>query len=79
MLNFLVTRIAAINLFQVNLDKPWNYLWSCYEKTPPLLPRHTSVIRRPWGENTYGIVIINPPELPINEGAWNNAHIASTG
>ena len=25
-------RIAAINLFQVDLDKPLNYLWYCYEK-----------------------------------------------
>jgi len=22
-------------LFQVDLDKPWNYLWYCYEKAPP--------------------------------------------
>ena len=28
-------RIAAINLFQVDLDKPWNYLWYCCETTPP--------------------------------------------
>jgi len=21
-----------MNLFQVDLDKPWNYLWYCYEK-----------------------------------------------
>jgi len=25
----------CINLFQVNLHKPWNYLGHCYEKTPP--------------------------------------------
>jgi len=25
-LNFLCARIAAINLFQINLDKPWNYI-----------------------------------------------------
>jgi len=29
--------IAAINLFQVDLDKPWNYFWYFYEKAfaPP--------------------------------------------
>jgi len=26
-LNFLDAGIAAINLFQFDLDKPWNYLW----------------------------------------------------
>jgi len=26
---------SCINLLQVDLDKPWNYLWYCYEKTPP--------------------------------------------
>jgi len=31
-LDFLVARIAAINLFQVDLDKTWNYLWYCCEK-----------------------------------------------
>jgi len=30
--DFLDAWIAAINLFQVNLDKPWNYRWYCYEK-----------------------------------------------
>ena len=29
-------RIAVINLFQVDLDKPWNYLRYCCEKAPPL-------------------------------------------
>jgi len=31
-------RIAAINLFQVDLDKSWNYLWYCYARgfVPPL-------------------------------------------
>jgi len=23
--------------------------------------------------------MINPPELPVNDDAWNDAHIASTG
>jgi len=33
-------RIAATNLFQVDLDKSWNYLWYCYKKgtSTPLLP-----------------------------------------
>jgi len=31
-LNFLGARIAAINLFQFDRDKPWNYLWYCFEK-----------------------------------------------
>ena len=26
---------SCMNLFQVDLDKPGNYLWYCYEKTPP--------------------------------------------
>ena len=26
-LKFLGARIAAMNLFQFDLDKPWNYLW----------------------------------------------------
>jgi len=38
-LNFLGAWIAAINLFPVDLDQPWNYLWYCYEKAPsPRLP-----------------------------------------
>jgi len=28
-------RIAAVNLFQVDLDKPRNYRWCCYKKAPP--------------------------------------------
>jgi len=51
-------RIAAINLFQEDLVKPWNYLWYCHENTPTsLLPpfqraegamaRYTSVLGRP--------------------------------
>ena len=32
MLNFLVVQIAAINLFQFDLDKPWNYPQYCDEK-----------------------------------------------
>ena len=32
---FLGARIAAINLFQVDLHKPWNYLLHCYGKAPP--------------------------------------------
>jgi len=32
---YLGARIAAINLFQVDLDKQWNYVWHCYEKAPP--------------------------------------------
>jgi len=54
-LNFLGAWIAVINLFHVNLDKPWNYQWYCYEKAPPppLLPierakaqcpRHASIL-----------------------------------
>ena len=31
-LNFLVARIAAISLFQFDLDKPWNYPQYCNEK-----------------------------------------------
>ena len=27
--------MAAINLFQFDLDKPWNYLWIFYKKAPP--------------------------------------------
>ena len=34
-MNFLGGRIAATNLRQVDLDKPRNYLWYCYEKAPP--------------------------------------------
>jgi len=33
--NFLSDRIAAINLFQFNLDKPWNCLWYFYKRAPP--------------------------------------------
>jgi len=33
-----------------------------------------------WGDRTdTGAVMINPPELPINDDARNEAHIASTG
>ena len=32
MLNFLGARKAAVNLFQVDLDKLRNYLWYCYEQ-----------------------------------------------
>ena len=41
--NYILTcmcaRIAAINLFEVDLDKTWNYLWCCYVRAPmPSLP-----------------------------------------
>ena len=29
-------RIAAIDLFEVDVNKPWNYLGHCYEKAPSL-------------------------------------------
>ena len=32
--NLLYEGIIAINLFQVNLGKPWNYLGYCYKKVP---------------------------------------------
>jgi len=46
-------------LFQVDLEKPYNSLWFCYEKAPlPLFPpfqkrreqypRHFTTLRRPW-------------------------------
>jgi len=46
-LKFLGARIAAINLFRVYHDKPWNYLWYCYWKhlRPPPLSRFWKV----WG------------------------------
>ena len=32
-------RIAAVNFFQIDLDKSWNYLWYCYARAPvPPLP-----------------------------------------
>jgi len=34
-MNYLGARIAAINLFLVDLDKPWNDLWYGYKKAPP--------------------------------------------
>jgi len=34
-LNFLGARNVAMNLFQVDLDKPWNYPWHSWEKAPP--------------------------------------------
>ena len=53
--------MAAINSFQVDLDKPCYYLWYCYEKTPPLphppaplvkgqreqYPHHVSILLHP--------------------------------
>jgi len=55
-LNFLGARIAAINLLQCDLDKPWHYLWYSYEKAPlPPLPPfwkgrrdNFPALRRPW-------------------------------
>jgi len=52
-------RIAAINLFQVDLEKPQIYLWFAYENAPPPLlppcqkgrgqyPRHFTTLRCPW-------------------------------
>jgi len=39
--------ISAINLFQVDRDKPWNYLWYCYEKAPtPPLPSFSKAGRQ---------------------------------
>jgi len=39
-LNFMCARIAALNLFQVNLDKSWNYLWIllCEDTCVPVAP-----------------------------------------
>ena len=34
-LTFVGARIAAVNLFQVDLDKAWDSLRYCYEKAPP--------------------------------------------
>jgi len=37
-------------------------------------------VQQPGGQKRYGLVLtvmINPPELPINEKAWNDAHIAT--
>jgi len=42
--NFLVARMAAINLFHADLDKPLNYLLYRYEKAPP--PPSQIVMRR---------------------------------
>jgi len=38
--NFVCARITAMNLFQVDLDKSWNYLWYCYVRAlvPPFPP-----------------------------------------
>jgi len=60
-LNFLGPRIAAINLFQVNLYKPWNDLWYCYEKAP-LLPL-------PPYERVGG----NAPVIPTLSGVTSSA------
>jgi len=30
--NFWVREIAVMNLFRFDVDKPWNYLWCCYDK-----------------------------------------------
>jgi len=37
MLNFVGARIAAIDLSQADLAKPWNHVWRCYGKAPTLL------------------------------------------
>jgi len=36
-LNFLVPRIAAMNLFQLDFNKLWNYPWYCYKKSASAL------------------------------------------
>ena len=38
--NFLGAQIAVINLFQFDLDKPWNYLWFLFQKgtSAPVAP-----------------------------------------
>jgi len=43
-------RIAAINLFEVDLDKPKNYLWFFYERylRPGSNTRHFIALWRPW-------------------------------
>ena len=47
--------MAAINLFQIDLEKPWNYLQHCYEKVAPLpFPRF---------EQAGGKCPIMPPDL----------------
>jgi len=40
-LNFLGSQKASINLFQVNLNKPRNFQWCCYEKVHPPSPLHS--------------------------------------
>ena len=51
------------NLFQVDLDKPWNYLWHFYKKAPPpplpplrkvkgQCPRYSPALRMHWGTTT---------------------------
>jgi len=58
-MNFRCARIAAILLFQTDLDKSWNYLWYWYvgASVPPLTlsqragrqgPRNAPPFRRPW-------------------------------
>jgi len=73
---FLGARIAATNLFQVDLDKPYNYLWLCYENAPrpPLpffwkvrgkYPRHFTALRRPWNYLRCCYLRAPVPPLPF--------------
>jgi len=49
--------VCAVNFFQVDLDKSWNYVWYCYARAPvpPLskgregsTPCNAPPFRRPW-------------------------------
>jgi len=53
-------RVAAIKLFHVDLDKPWNYLRCCHKKAPPLplLP-----FERAWGQCPPSPASLEVPEL----------------
>ena len=69
--NFLGARIAAINLFQFDLDKPWNYCYTVMTTRP--------YSRSPASLGTERACVSRYDQSASTAKARNDAHIASTG
>jgi len=79
-------RIAAINLFEVDLDNSWNYLWYYYLRAPmpPLqrsggqCPRNAPPLRCPWKRH-YQKYLGHKLKLTYALSLANNTVIVDSG